>query len=145
MTKSKEDKSSTTQINPGDLDRAIRRLFDTFDRLMCPIFLLGQTARDVKDAPLNLDGGLLTGDKITAGVHRKSLTKEVWSTLRTIEKVEEDGNLIKFEHLGVPIEVKIIDKKWKFLNNLDNKPYLVDDFLLPNPFEAYWKARGLVR
>lgn len=137
----------TSGFNPLDVDEALRWVDDTFKRMLCPYVLLGQTARDIVDAPPTVDGGHLTSNEVEVGVEKKNLTKEVLSTLKVlIPDIElgKDGNY-RFEYSGVPVLIRVIEKKYKYLKTTDIKFYLADEYRIPNPFEDYWKARGLIK
>lgn len=130
------------------LDMALRDIEDILGRALCPFVLLGQTARDI------VDGKQLTGNKITVGVESKHLTKEAVGTLKVYLKKDMPTTLKSFDYepSGVPkykimprVYVKVIKKRWKFLKNKDYKFHLNTEYLVPNPFKNYWKAKGLVR
>lgn len=148
MAESKIDMKEETNKktgNPLKLDAALRYGQDVIERTLCPFFLWGQTARDVVDAPPTVDGGLLTGDKVELAILEKHLTREVRSTIKTMEGAEEEDDKIEFEHDGIPIIIKVIRRNYKFLQRPDAKFYMADEYKIPNPFESFWKKRGLVR
>lgn len=145
--KGSQEAMQTGGFRPLDVDEALRWVDDTFKRMLCPYVLLGQTARDIVDAPPTVDGGHLTTKSVEVGVKKKNLTKEVLSTLHTLLpeiKLGEDGNY-RFKHNGVPILIRVINKDYSFLKTTDIKFYLADEYRIPNPFDKYWKARGLIK
>lgn len=125
-----------------DINAVMRDIYDIGERLLIFPILLGETARQVYDHPdhmFDLDVPI-----VEWGIREAQMTPEVLSLFKTWNFKENDkGYEYTFEH--VPVQIYIIKKKWKFLENLDQKFYKVDDFKLPNPFNDYWKIRTLVR
>lgn len=134
-------KTTNTYKYPST-EPALYYLEDVFARAMCPFILLGDTAKNIKE---RLDQDSHT--PIEIGVKRKDLTDYSLSTLKTYFPGEANytKKRITFEWQGTPVTVKIIDKKWKFLDNPDQVFYKLTHFKIPNPFKKYWKSRGLVR
>ena len=54
-------------------------------------------------------------------------------------------NYISLELEGVPVEVKIIKRKYTFFKNPDIVIYGPEEYQLPNPMGVYQKSRYLVR
>ena len=50
---------------------------------------------------------------------------------------------ITFDFNTIPIEILIV-KKDKFIKTPDTVIYNFESYWIPNPFDAYWKARGLM-
>ena len=135
-----------------ELGEALRYWLDISERSLLPFVLLGQTARRIRD------NQKLFGARITVGVQRKHLTKEVQGTLgnlraraygkaEDITEYQEYDGYFKMYCGNIPIKVIIIEEEdWrtKYLQNQDIAYYLADDFKVPNPFEDYWKERGEV-
>lgn len=144
------------------MDGALMALFDIFERASCPFILLGETARSiVKD-------GKLKGEKLEVGVTYKHATKEVFSALNTVveqmaldlddgwedqesgwgtRKFEEKRDKVKtieFRANHIPVVIKVIRKKSKYFSNPDSIVYNFDDYKVPNPFNSYWKVRGII-
>ncbi len=142
-TNTKEKKYT---FKPAQLDRALFRAEDTMNRLLCPYFLLGKCAYDIKHSTPNVDGGQIKAQKIEIGVRKADVTKEVKSMLATLEPtILKTKNGFEFDYEGVPIVIKIIEKDYKFFKYLDTKFYMASEYLLPNPFAEYWKVRNLVK
>ena len=115
---------------------------DIMERCMTPFVLLGQTAYNIKN---NLDQDLNV--PIEIGIKRQHLTEYSRNTMKMFlpPDTKWGKKAITFEHLGVLVTMKIIDKKWSFLSNPNHVYYKITQFKVPNPFDKYWKARGLVR
>lgn len=129
-----------------ELGEALKYWLDISGRALLPFFLLGMTARRVKDDKN------LWGHDIQIGVRRKDFTKEVKGTINNykvyaygkaaeLESPPQSGDIVEFEYKGVPILIHVIEDDWrsKYIKNLDFAYYMADDFKLPNPFEDYWK------
>lgn len=141
-SKSTSKSASKNTYKYPSTEPALYYLEDVFSRAVCPFILLGQTAKNIKE---NLDQDSHT--TIEIGVKKNDLTQYAFSTLKTYfpsEAVYTDKK-ITFEWQGTPITIKIIHKKWKFLKNLDQVFYKLTYFRIPNPFNKYWKSRGLIR
>lgn len=143
-------KKSTSKPGKKGLDKALMKVFDVMSSLNVKFILLGQTAKDVHDAPFSVWGGSLTGDKVEVGVEERYLTGSVRRLLRDgkpvyIKGAHEKNGKIDISHENTPIEIKVVKNKYEFFKNLDMKPYMTGHFHLPNPFEKYWKARNLVK
>ena|SRR3990167_9078314 len=93
--------------------------------------------------------------RITGAIHQRHLTKEVQSAIKTQldywqdRKISEpytmDDKYIRWTYKGIPIELKILQIRWKFFDYFDPINYNFDDYKLGNPFSVYWKTRFLVR
>ncbi len=123
-------------------ENALYFLEDIMGRCQIPFVLLGETAREVYH---NLDADL-NNPKIEAGVKQKDLTESGFKTLKMFlpPKTEITDKSIKFTQKDTEVEIKIIKKKWKFLENPDTIFYRLAEFRIPNPFTKYWKVRGLL-
>ena len=100
--------------------------------------LLGETAkaiREDKDLP----------DVLEAGLDQRYLTKEVMSTLKTYVPGDFTEAGFVTESEGVPVHFKFIKRKFAFLQNPDIRFYGPEEYQIPNPFDGYWKSRGLVQ
>lgn len=131
------------------LNGALMATQDLMERLGgCPFYPLKDISKIIYE---NADGKL-SGDGIYIGVPQREFTKQRISMFRTLEealkyKIEEsdDHKDFKIELQGVPIYIKLITRNYKFFKNPDIKFWGVTEFLMPNPFDEYWKARGIVR
>jgi len=153
----KPTSSPSGQIPPIDLpleklNTALREAFDLFESCAIECMPIKETGKAIRD------GRLLSGDRISIGLQKKYLSYSTMSTLINYmrDKCErgnsdtftfdpDDQRLISFEHEGVPIDIHIIEKKWKFLHSPEAVMYNFDYFILPNPYEAYYKSRFLFR
>ena len=123
MTKAKRFKHE-------ELSTALHATQDLMERLAgCQFFPLGE---------------------VYIGIREAEFTKSRQSMFRTLSeflgyKIEEAKDGYKIELKGVPIHIKIIKRDYKFFDNPNITFWGVTEFLMPNPFEEYWKVRGLIK
>lgn len=133
------------------LEKALREIYDLFESLALRPLLLHETARSVK-------AGQITGDKLTIGIKALELTRNNRSIIFTRLRKYFDRGISKtltfepdFEHVisydfaGVPIEIKVIERKYSFFKHPDMIIYKLDEYLLPNPIARYLKAQYIVQ
>lgn len=132
---------------------------DLFERLGgCPFYPLKDTALSIRGGQeaREMRGEIkedMEGDAIYVGVRKKEWTRHRKSMLRTLEhflhyKVveDEDGITIRDDRGEQPtIHLKIITRNYKFFKNPDICFWGVTEFLMPNPFDDYWKVRHLIK
>ena len=89
----------------------------------------------------------LEADKIEIGVLKKHITKEAWSTITTFmgDQIELSDGGFSYVVADIPIEVKIIKKKFKVLVNPDTKFYMASEYRIPNPFKKYLKIKQFIK
>ena len=138
MEKTPTPSTSGPVFRPDVLHRALMDLEDIMDRALCPYILTLETARCVKE------GCSMEGDKITAVVKFNEATKQKRSTFRSYAHVLISDEGFGYEFGGVPIKVTFIKKKYNFFEHPDSKVYMAGFYLLPNPWETYWKSRFLI-
>jgi len=134
---------TTVNFSHDQLYAAMRDAVDLLDGCHVFPFLMGEAARCA------WDDKELVAEEIVFGLRRAEYTDVVKSILKTLRaepryeiKVTDDGATYKVE--GVPVRVKVINRKYEFLQNLDRKWYQFDEYLFANPFEKFWKARFIV-
>lgn len=130
-------------FNDTELMRALYDVQDILERALCPFVLLQDTAQSIKER------GYLAGDGVYVGVQKKHVTKQVLSTIKFYldhskrgTEIREDG--FDYEVNGVPVHVKFITRKYKFLENLDFRFYMANEYRIPNPWDEYYRVRNLV-
>lgn len=158
-------KGSKFQFTSQQLEEALYALWAMMDTYWFEWYVTHDTAKALRDKqPLN-------GDKITGAIHKRHVNKEFKNVIKkylddwkrgpatgdkgTIDaKIDDyvfDDKQISFTYKNVPIELKILDRRYKFFNNPDIVFYeyggrqMSDDFRLANPFDKYWPARFIVR
>ena len=138
----KTNGDSGKQFNHEQLNKALMDVEDLMARAFVDFFPLYKTAECVKF------NRKLEGDAVYVGVSIKHMrtrfANETVSSYvgKTASEVQDD-----FEYMvgEVPIKVKVIKRSYGFYKYPDRTIYEYGDYLLPNPFEKYWKARFLVR
>lgn len=131
-----------TMKSTEDISEALFFIDDVLDRAQCPYMVLGDVSRAIFDYGVSAD---VSSDKVVVGVRRACLTPEVLSVVRQYgNPKEETDKLFTFEHGGVEVQLKVIDKDYEFVKHPDSRMYRVHTFHVPNPFNAYWKVRGLI-
>ena len=121
---------------------ALHTIEDFMDQLLTPYFLLGKTAECVKN------NKLLEGTGIDVGIRDKSLTQYFYDIVADQLKLTKEQVKDGFEYKavnGVPIRIKVYTRDYSFFKYPDHVVYQFGTYDLANPFESYWKARGLVR
>ena len=138
-----------TKFTKDQLDTALRAMWDLLE--YCEWTPTHETAKGIKD-------GELYGDKITGQIHKRFMVDEhnefrssiktmldAWVHSKFIPSYEWTDEKISWVYEGVPCELAILQRRYKFFDNLDFAYYNYDDFKMPNPFEKYFKARFIVR
>jgi len=125
---------------------AVNDIFDMQEACMMNFIILGDLAKAIKDKNENFDG-----DKIEFGFRASQLTPEIESLFRTwkFEKTPKGYRYyytppLKWD-VKVPVEITVFTRKYSFFENPDFGFYGTGDFKIPNPFDAYWKVRGVIR
>jgi hypothetical protein len=125
-----------------NVNAAMRDIYDIGERIQLWPIMLGQVAKQIHDNPDSLFDLKVT--EIEWMIPYKNLTAEVKSLFNTWGfKENERGYEYSFE--GIPVYIRVIKRKYAFFEKPDQKFYKVDDFMLPNPFNAYWRIHNLVR
>lgn len=120
-------------------------LLDTVERLnrASIIAVLGGEAGLRVSKEHELDGI----EKLEFLVERRALAESSFSIYKDVmsdyHPVYTDKT-IEYSFKNIPVKIKILDRKYKFLENPAVTSYLYDPIFLPNPFNSYYKARGLV-
>lgn len=117
----------------------LRWISDILTGCQIPHFLLGETSNQaLADVELNVD-------KIEIGVLKKDFNETTIRLFNTFLPGLEQGDVIKLEKDGIPIEIKIIQRHYKFFDNPDIVFYMADEYKIPNPYSKYWQSRYLIK
>ena len=137
----KNGDSGKKSFSHQDLHLAFVNVEDLMDRLLTPYILLGKTADAVKF------GRELEGDGIDIGIKQTSLTQYFCSIVDSELHLKREDIENGFEYMvgQVPVRIKVYKLDYQFFKFPDTKVYLYGTYLLPNPYEKYWKARDLIR
>ena len=143
--KTKKTNGLKFKFTLGQLDNALRMAEEYMERSTIPFFLLGQTLKSV------MEKEQVSGDKIEIGIRKQHLTKDTLGMLKMVVPdlvlFSDNGLTTKMEFRvdDVPVEVKVIHKKFKIVENPDKIWYKVTQYRIPNPVDEYWKARHFLR
>lgn len=138
-----------TILDPNKVNETLLFIHDLFDRSQVPLLALKDTAKQIRETQDGLSPNLqLTA--IELGVLRKDLTQSGTPMLEGLFKMynvnpEWTEGLIKFERNGVPVFIKIVNRKYAFFQNLQKAYYRTCEFVIPNPFDNYYKARFIIK
>lgn len=125
----------------GAPNQGVEGVLQLFDRhgLDRNLIMLGHTAEEIKNDQR------LSGESVEVGIEQRYLTPEVISTLKVMGGIEDPTKDFTFNVGKVPVNVKVITRRYKFFENTDPHMYVVEFVRLPNPFDTYWHARGIVQ
>lgn len=138
-----------TSYTTEQLQEALYHLVDILDRCICPFILLQDTAKTI------IEFDRIGGDGIYVGVRVKDYSDSVKSMMRTLSSnidirlgidgfTETDQGLF-WTFKGIPINIKLIDRKYSCIETPDQIYYWGEDYRIPNPFSKYWKMRNLIK
>lgn len=121
-------------------------------RAMMPFIVAGEVGSQLKSAnELRLEA-----PKVEILIRRRNLNDSYFGIMKQFlpsnarykykDDLADKDHLrrIEYEYKGVPVEIRIIHKDYAFLDNPESVFYRTTEFLVPNPFERYWKVRGVL-
>lgn len=128
------------KFTSAQLEEVLLFVEDTFDRAVMPFLVVGTTGKCV------LEDRYLEGEGIELMVRSRDYSHFARETIKLLlpDAVMTD-NQITFSYKGVPVTVTIVYKLYPFLKNPETRFYGIANFLLPNPFQEYWKVRALFK
>ena len=153
------------EFTTQQLDEALYALWAMMDTYWFEWYVTHDTARALRDKQP------LYGNKITGAIHKRHVNATFKSVIKkylddwkrspasgdkmTVDAIIPDYTFndkeISFTYKGVPVEVKILDRRYNFFKNPDIVYYeyggrqMADDFRVANPFSKYWPTRFIVR
>lgn len=130
--------TDTKYNTEADCVGALGQLEDLLDRaLLVPSdwCVLGEAAKKLRNHE-NFEGL----DKIEVAIPERKMNKFVEGVFKTIA----GENWAEQEYRGIPLKIKIIKGKFKFFDHIDLQPLVGASYGIPNPFNEYWKVRGIV-
>ena len=137
MTKNTMKQSKTDY--PKDelsVSNAMQRGEYLLESASLPVILMGEIAERLKrNKPIN------DIQAVEFGIKKSSLSKYALSTLKMM--IGKDWQ--KTEHEGVTIIFRVIKQDKGFLKRPDQASFWGGIYKVPNPFNKYWRMRGLVR
>lgn len=136
-------------LDPNKVNEVLLFIHDLFDRSQIQLLALKDTAKQIKGTQDGLTPNLQLS-AIELGVLRKDLTQSGTPMLKGLfemykVKPEWTDGLIRFERDGIPVFIKVINRKYTFFQNLQKVYYRTCEFMIPNPFDNYYKARFIIK
>lgn len=130
----KDEAGNILPSNTDALDEALFYAFDIFETITLDFFPMNNTAYQM------INDLRLEGDKIQLGVREKDLAPTTLETLKiAVPNIDITDKKIIMVHEGIPIEVRIIKKHYRVLDNLDQILYAYETFWIPNPIESFMR------
>jgi len=128
-------------IDIAKLDSTLDYCFDMLGRAQVEFMLFGDTAYSIIN---NLPPKY---QKITLGVMKHDMTEFGRRILTlTTPGIVDTGSKMKFTSPeGVPVEIRIVHKDYRFFDNPDSVLFRADSYKIPNPFDTYWKVYRLIQ
>ena len=131
---------SSGGITEDALNQALQHVQDLLDRITVPYILLGDAVEGIVKR-----NSIVGAKKIEVGIEERYLIPEIISSLKTqmgdIKTAYGYGYLFD----KIPVEIRIIRRRYKFFENPDTIIYKLQDYRIPNPIDDYLKARWIVR
>jgi hypothetical protein len=126
-------------LDPAQLQAALFDVQDALERSCIPFLVLREVARS-----LFFDESL-SGDNIVVCAYDKYFTDSCLSILKMVRpQLTETKHGFEYTVGEVPVEIRIIRKHFKFLDNPDIRIFYTQEFMIPNPFNSYWKTKTFV-
>ena len=134
----------TKPFTDAELRKALFAFQDLMERLQCPFYPLRQTASEVYHETE------LTGDKLYFGVKNIEWTEKRQSMFNILVdqiRFECKDTPIGYDLVleGVPIEFRIIKRRYSFFDKPEIRFFGVTEFLIPNPLDKYLKAQYIIK
>lgn len=126
----------------ADLHDALMHVQDMMLRASIKWVLVGDLAEQV----YSTDIPLLSADLVEVVVMRNQMARSALSMLQTVVGDHTwDDKYFKWEHKGVPIEVKVIDGGYGVFDNPEKTIYTTEEVWLPNPFHVWLNIKDKIR
>jgi hypothetical protein len=112
-----------------------------FDSCVADYVLFGEVGKQVNDGLVSLEA-----ECIEVGMKETSFNTYMRDTMRTYYKdavIEDDKITLTVDE--VPVIIHRVKRDYAFMKNPDKKFFMAETFSLPNPFNEYWKVRGLIK
>lgn len=134
-------------FNEVDIQKAVMDIADIAERTQIPFIMLKDLARSIRNQSDKIEA-----DHLEFGCHRRYIIPEIdrlfvqtWKFNR-----EPDGYSYTFSpptkwDVKIPIKIKVWKRDYSFFKNPERSWFRVDDLLIANPFEKYWKARWIIQ
>ena len=133
--------SLPSKFTHEQLEKALFEVEDLMDRCVMDFIVIGELGRQIVNNAPSLDV-----DKVIICVLKKDFTEYAHSTIKSFRP----DAVIKKRKVSlmmgdVPVDIKIVHNDYQFFEYPDSVFYSVTQFLIPNPFSAYWEERNEVK
>jgi len=81
---------------------------------------------------------------VEIGILKGQMTDQCISTLNSLCKLVKNGENYFIDYNEVPVKLTIISHYYPFFMNPDVRYYMLTEFRIPNPFNAYWEERDKI-
>lgn len=138
--------SAPIGLTTEDVDKAINDVFDIQERSLLHFIWLGDMAKIFKDKAQTQ-----VLHEIELALPSKAVTSEVANLFETWKFTKTDyGYTYEFSvplkwTTRIPVRIYVYKEKFKLFDNPDSMWAGVDYAYIPNPFEPYWKMRGMIK
>ena len=130
----KTTNQKTGKFTWEQLEEALMAVYDLMQDAQLEFFPMNKTALQMKN------NEYLAGDKLTFGIRKQDLAESTIEMLKISNpSIDLQPKKIIMEHNGIPVEIRIINKHYRVLDNLDTIDYAYETFLMPNPFDAFYR------
>ena len=129
-----QEKPIPSSFTPEQLLEALYWMFDTMDRALITMCLVGTTADCVMK---NIDLG---GEGIQIAIRKLERDSGSWNIATTFAPpVQDMGDIVKFEHInGVPVTLYILKDSVTLLQP-NVVLYRAEGFKIPSPYDQFLK------
>jgi len=136
MKSKKEEIIKTTAIKKSfshtELLNALYYIDDVLSRGAVPYFVIKDTADSVTN---DKD---MYGEAVYLGIRHNDWVSSAFNVVDLVaESKEIDKNTIEYDYQGVPIIIKIFKKNHSCIESTDPKPYAMEYFYVPNPYQTF--------
>lgn len=122
----------TSKFTSEQLEEALFFVFDMMADAQLEFFPIGDTATQM------YNNEWLKGDKLNFGIRKQDLAESTVQMLKISNpSIDIQEKKIIMSHNSIPVEIRIIKKHYRVLDNLDTIDYAYETFLVPNPFDAF--------
>jgi hypothetical protein len=119
---------------------ALMHVQDIMDRIGIPYILLGDVVKGITK-----NNSLVDVNSIEVGIEQRYLIPEVISSLKTLMGDIKTENGYGYVFDKIPVDIKIIKRRYRFFEHPDVVIYRRQDYRIPNPIDDYLKARWIIR
>ncbi len=134
-------RKAESKFDHDELRSALYWAWDAFDRAGILFFCIFKTGEQVRH------NDPLSGDGLDLGVRKLEWVSGAKPVLDAFLdhndiKIDDQGDIVTYDYLGVPVRMHILDPDDDCLFNADTVVYEVEHFRIPNPYERFEQLYG---